>query len=108
MKKILLVFLFLIGTTLAACSRDDSYQEIYLVKNEGTYETYVGKNHQDIFLLNLALNYSPSLPFDQSEVLRQKLEMLYYKEGSFSSRAILQMSQQLDEYIVTFQKLQYS
>ncbi|QOT01253.1 aspartyl-phosphate phosphatase Spo0E family protein [Brevibacterium sp. JNUCC-42] len=39
------------------------------------------------------------------ERLRQELEQLYCKEGSFSSQAVLQMSQQLDEYIVAFQKL---
>ncbi|WP_197262037.1 aspartyl-phosphate phosphatase Spo0E family protein [Brevibacillus laterosporus] len=39
------------------------------------------------------------------ELLRKELEKLYYKEGSFSSQAVLQMSQQLDEYIVMFQKI---
>ncbi|MGG0794132.1 aspartyl-phosphate phosphatase Spo0E family protein [Brevibacillus laterosporus] len=42
------------------------------------------------------------------ELLRQELEMLYYKEGSFLNPTVLQMSQQLDEYIVAFQKIQYS
>ncbi|QDX95892.1 aspartyl-phosphate phosphatase Spo0E family protein [Brevibacillus laterosporus] len=37
--------------------------------------------------------------------LRQELEQLYCKEGSFSSPTVLQMSQQLDESIVAFQKL---
>ncbi|MED1787547.1 aspartyl-phosphate phosphatase Spo0E family protein [Brevibacillus laterosporus] len=36
------------------------------------------------------------------ERLRQELEQLYCKEGSFSSPTVLQMSQQLDEYIAAF------
>ncbi|WP_212932093.1 aspartyl-phosphate phosphatase Spo0E family protein [Brevibacillus halotolerans] len=39
------------------------------------------------------------------EILRQELEMLYYKEGSFLHPTVIQMSQQLDEYIVMFQKI---
>ncbi|MCR8962855.1 MULTISPECIES: aspartyl-phosphate phosphatase Spo0E family protein [Brevibacillus] len=39
------------------------------------------------------------------EILRQELEMLYYKEGSFSSPTVLQLSQQLDEYLVAYQKI---
>ncbi|MCR8965905.1 aspartyl-phosphate phosphatase Spo0E family protein [Brevibacillus laterosporus] len=39
------------------------------------------------------------------EILRQELEMLYYKEGSFVQPTVLQMSQQLDEYIVMFEKI---
>ncbi|PPA93781.1 aspartyl-phosphate phosphatase Spo0E family protein [Brevibacillus laterosporus] len=38
------------------------------------------------------------------EVLRKELEMLYYRKGSFVHPAVLQMSQQLDEYIVAIQK----
>ncbi|QOT01232.1 aspartyl-phosphate phosphatase Spo0E family protein [Brevibacterium sp. JNUCC-42] len=38
-------------------------------------------------------------------VLRKELEHRYFKEGSFSSQAVLQLSQQLDEYIISFQKL---
>ncbi|PCN43815.1 Spo0E family sporulation regulatory protein-aspartic acid phosphatase [Brevibacillus sp. 7WMA2] len=38
------------------------------------------------------------------DLLRQGLEMLYYKEGSFLHPEVLQMTQQLDEYIVAFQK----
>ncbi|QDX94775.1 aspartyl-phosphate phosphatase Spo0E family protein [Brevibacillus laterosporus] len=41
------------------------------------------------------------------ELLRKELEMLYFKEGSFSSPIVLQLSQQLDEYIVALQKIQY-
>ncbi|WP_094699607.1 aspartyl-phosphate phosphatase Spo0E family protein [Brevibacillus laterosporus] len=41
------------------------------------------------------------------ELLRKELEKLYYKEGSFSSQAVLQMSQQLDEYIVMFEKIRH-
>ncbi|ERM16756.1 aspartyl-phosphate phosphatase Spo0E family protein [Brevibacillus laterosporus] len=40
------------------------------------------------------------------DLLRQGLEMLYYKEGSFLHPEVLQMTQQLDEYIVAFQKKQ--
>ncbi|MCR8997872.1 aspartyl-phosphate phosphatase Spo0E family protein [Brevibacillus sp. 7WMA2] len=36
------------------------------------------------------------------ELLRQELEMLYFKEGSFSSPIVLQLSQQLDEYLVAY------
>ncbi|MDN9010908.1 aspartyl-phosphate phosphatase Spo0E family protein [Brevibacillus laterosporus] len=39
------------------------------------------------------------------EILRQELELLYYKKGSFVHPAVLQLSQQLDEYIVILQKL---
>ncbi|CCF13476.1 spo0E like sporulation regulatory family protein [Brevibacillus laterosporus GI-9] len=39
------------------------------------------------------------------ELLRQELEMLYFKEGSFSSPIVLQLSQQLDEYLVAYQKI---
>ncbi|AIG28454.1 aspartyl-phosphate phosphatase Spo0E family protein [Brevibacillus laterosporus] len=39
------------------------------------------------------------------ELLRQELEMLYYKEGSFVHPTVLQLSQQLDEYIVMFEKI---
>nr|WP_277548648.1 aspartyl-phosphate phosphatase Spo0E family protein [Brevibacillus laterosporus] len=39
------------------------------------------------------------------EDLQQKLVELYLKEGSFSSPSVLQLSQQLDEYIVSIQKL---
>ncbi|MED1664125.1 aspartyl-phosphate phosphatase Spo0E family protein [Brevibacillus laterosporus] len=39
------------------------------------------------------------------ELLRKELEMLYYKEGLFLNPSVLQMSQQLDEYIVEIQKL---
>lgn len=38
------------------------------------------------------------------EVLRHKLVELFFQEGSFSSPAVLQLSQQLDEYIVIIQK----
>ncbi|PPA85500.1 hypothetical protein C4A75_07405 [Brevibacillus laterosporus] len=66
MRKILLVFLFFISTSLVACSKGSNDMEVYFVKNDGAYESYVGANHQDVFLLNLAFNYSPSLAFDQS------------------------------------------
>ncbi|MBG9801679.1 aspartyl-phosphate phosphatase Spo0E family protein [Brevibacillus laterosporus] len=36
--------------------------------------------------------------------MRQKLVELFIQEGSFSSPAVLQLSQQLDEYIVAIQK----
>ncbi|RFB28747.1 aspartyl-phosphate phosphatase Spo0E family protein [Brevibacillus sp. VP] len=39
------------------------------------------------------------------EILRQELAQLYFKKGSLVHPAVLQMSQQLDEYIVIFQKL---
>ncbi|OAJ72451.1 sporulation protein Spo0E [Brevibacillus sp. SKDU10] len=39
------------------------------------------------------------------ELLRKELEMLYYQEGSFLHPEVLQMSQQLDEYIIEIQKL---
>ncbi|ATO51784.1 aspartyl-phosphate phosphatase Spo0E family protein [Brevibacillus laterosporus] len=39
------------------------------------------------------------------EILRQEFVMLYYKEGSFVHPTVLQMSQQLDDYIVAIQKL---
>ncbi|QDX94582.1 aspartyl-phosphate phosphatase Spo0E family protein [Brevibacillus laterosporus] len=39
------------------------------------------------------------------EVLRKELEHRYFKKGSFLHPEVLQMSQQLDEYIVVFQKL---
>ncbi|PPA80758.1 sporulation protein Spo0E [Brevibacillus laterosporus] len=38
------------------------------------------------------------------EDLQQQLVDLYHTEGSFSSPAILQLNQQLDEYIVVIQK----
>ncbi|CCF16116.1 spo0E like sporulation regulatory family protein [Brevibacillus laterosporus GI-9] len=41
------------------------------------------------------------------ELLRQELEMLYYKKGSFLHPIVLQMSQQLDEYIVMFEKIRH-
>ncbi|ALA47938.1 putative spo0E like sporulation regulatory family protein [Brevibacillus phage Sundance] len=41
------------------------------------------------------------------ELLRKELEMLYYKEGSFVHPTVLQMSQQLDEYIVMFEKIKH-
>ncbi|MCR8995224.1 aspartyl-phosphate phosphatase Spo0E family protein [Brevibacillus laterosporus] len=41
------------------------------------------------------------------ELLRKELEMLYYKEGSFVHPTVLQMSQQLDEYIVMFEKIRH-
>ncbi|QOT00425.1 aspartyl-phosphate phosphatase Spo0E family protein [Brevibacterium sp. JNUCC-42] len=42
------------------------------------------------------------------EVLRKELEHRYFKKGSFLHPEVLQMSQQLDEYIIAFQKIQYS
>ncbi|WP_082891051.1 aspartyl-phosphate phosphatase Spo0E family protein [Brevibacillus sp. SKDU10] len=39
------------------------------------------------------------------ELLRCRLEMLYYKEGSFVHLTVLQLSQQLDKYIVLFKKI---
>ncbi|MCG7317992.1 aspartyl-phosphate phosphatase Spo0E family protein [Brevibacillus laterosporus] len=39
------------------------------------------------------------------ELLRKELEQVYFKKGSFINPAVLQMSQQLDEYIVILQKL---
>ncbi|AUM66247.1 aspartyl-phosphate phosphatase Spo0E family protein [Brevibacillus sp. 7WMA2] len=39
-----------------------------------------------------------------TENLRKKLVELVCKEGTFSSLAVLEMSQQLDEYIVHMQK----
>ncbi|MDN9011557.1 aspartyl-phosphate phosphatase Spo0E family protein [Brevibacillus laterosporus] len=39
------------------------------------------------------------------EVLRQEFAQLYYKKGSFVHPTVLQLSQQLDEYIVILQKL---
>ncbi|PPA84193.1 aspartyl-phosphate phosphatase Spo0E family protein [Brevibacillus laterosporus] len=39
------------------------------------------------------------------EVLRKELEELYLKKGSFLHPAVQQISQQLDSYIVAFQKL---
>ncbi|QOS97531.1 aspartyl-phosphate phosphatase Spo0E family protein [Brevibacterium sp. JNUCC-42] len=39
------------------------------------------------------------------EVLRKELVHRYFKKGSFLHPEVLQMSQQLDEYIVVFQKL---
>ncbi|AYK06054.1 MULTISPECIES: aspartyl-phosphate phosphatase Spo0E family protein [Brevibacillus] len=41
------------------------------------------------------------------ELLRKELEMLYYRKGSFIHPAVLQMSQQLDEYIVMFEKIRH-
>ncbi|AYK07413.1 aspartyl-phosphate phosphatase Spo0E family protein [Brevibacillus laterosporus] len=38
------------------------------------------------------------------EILRQELEQLYFKKGSFLHPTVLQLSQQLDEYIVILQK----
>ncbi|MDN9010698.1 aspartyl-phosphate phosphatase Spo0E family protein [Brevibacillus laterosporus] len=42
---------------------------------------------------------------DDLEVVRQKLVELFIQEGYFSSPAMLQLSQQLDEYIVSIQKI---
>ncbi|MGG1268714.1 Spo0E family sporulation regulatory protein-aspartic acid phosphatase [Brevibacillus laterosporus] len=39
------------------------------------------------------------------EILCQELAQLYLKKGSLVHPAVLQLSQQLDEYIVIFQKL---
>ncbi|AYK09251.1 aspartyl-phosphate phosphatase Spo0E family protein [Brevibacillus laterosporus] len=39
------------------------------------------------------------------EVLRQELAKLYFKKGWLVHPAVLYLSQQLDEYIVIFQKL---
>ncbi|MCG7317983.1 aspartyl-phosphate phosphatase Spo0E family protein [Brevibacillus laterosporus] len=39
------------------------------------------------------------------EILRKELEQVYFKKGSFINPTVLQMSQQLDEYIVILQKL---
>ncbi|MED1665961.1 aspartyl-phosphate phosphatase Spo0E family protein [Brevibacillus laterosporus] len=39
------------------------------------------------------------------EDLQQKLVELYRTEGSFLSPTVLQLSQQLDEYIVLIQKI---
>ncbi|MBG9798984.1 sporulation protein Spo0E [Brevibacillus laterosporus] len=39
------------------------------------------------------------------EDLQKKLVELYLKEGSFLSPTVLQLSQQLDEYIVLIQKI---
>ncbi|TPG88685.1 aspartyl-phosphate phosphatase Spo0E family protein [Brevibacillus laterosporus] len=39
------------------------------------------------------------------EVLRKELEHRYFKKGSFLHPEVIQMSQQLDEYIVAFQKI---
>ncbi|MCR8985133.1 aspartyl-phosphate phosphatase Spo0E family protein [Brevibacillus laterosporus] len=41
------------------------------------------------------------------EILRQELAQLYFKNGSFLHPAVLQLSQQLDEYIVIFQKIRH-
>lgn len=74
MRKIPLVFLFFIIASLAACSKGNNETEVYFVKNEGAYESYVGTNHQDIFLLNLAFNHSPSLALNQSDL--KSIELL--------------------------------
>ncbi|MED1663341.1 aspartyl-phosphate phosphatase Spo0E family protein [Brevibacillus laterosporus] len=39
------------------------------------------------------------------EILRKELEQVYFKKGSFLHPTVIQLSQQLDEYIVIFQKL---
>ncbi|GIO03452.1 hypothetical protein J5TS2_41200 [Brevibacillus halotolerans] len=39
------------------------------------------------------------------ELLRKELEHVYFKKGSFLNPTVIQLSQQLDEYIVIFQKL---
>ncbi|WP_275045179.1 aspartyl-phosphate phosphatase Spo0E family protein [Brevibacillus laterosporus] len=39
-----------------------------------------------------------------TEVLRNKLVEVFFQEGSFSSPAVLRISQELDEYIVAIQK----
>ncbi|AYK08763.1 aspartyl-phosphate phosphatase Spo0E family protein [Brevibacillus laterosporus] len=41
------------------------------------------------------------------EILRQELAQLYFKKGSLVHSAVLQISQQLDEYIVMFEKLRH-
>ncbi|QOT01483.1 aspartyl-phosphate phosphatase Spo0E family protein (plasmid) [Brevibacterium sp. JNUCC-42] len=40
-----------------------------------------------------------------TEALRHKLVQLFFKEGSFSSPAVLEISQQLDEFILAVQKI---
>ncbi|WP_081873227.1 aspartyl-phosphate phosphatase Spo0E family protein [Brevibacillus laterosporus] len=42
------------------------------------------------------------------ELLRQELVQLYLKKNSFLNPTVLQLSQQLDEYIVMFQKIRTS
>ncbi|AYB41484.1 aspartyl-phosphate phosphatase Spo0E family protein [Brevibacillus laterosporus] len=37
----------------------------------------------------------------------RKLEQVFFKKGSFLHPTVLQMSQQLDEYIVMFEKIRY-
>ncbi|MED1788150.1 aspartyl-phosphate phosphatase Spo0E family protein [Brevibacillus laterosporus] len=39
------------------------------------------------------------------EILRKELEQVYFKKGSLLHPTVIQMSQQLDEYIVIFHKL---
>ncbi|TPG65781.1 aspartyl-phosphate phosphatase Spo0E family protein (plasmid) [Brevibacillus laterosporus] len=41
----------------------------------------------------------------KTESLRHKLVQLFFKKGSFLHPEVLQMSQQLDEYIVAIQKI---
>ncbi|AKF92409.1 aspartyl-phosphate phosphatase Spo0E family protein [Brevibacillus laterosporus] len=41
------------------------------------------------------------------EILHQELERLYLKKGFIFKPNVIQMSQQLDEYIVIFQKLRH-
>ncbi|RFB28244.1 aspartyl-phosphate phosphatase Spo0E family protein [Brevibacillus sp. VP] len=40
-----------------------------------------------------------------TEVLREKLVQIFFSEGSFTSPAVLEISQQLDDCIVATQKI---
>ncbi|QDX91030.1 aspartyl-phosphate phosphatase Spo0E family protein (plasmid) [Brevibacillus laterosporus] len=51
-------------------------------------------------------NFEPEQLLKETEVLREMLVFLYCKEGSFSSPAVLELSQLLDKYIVSVQKIE--
>ncbi|MBA4535208.1 aspartyl-phosphate phosphatase Spo0E family protein [Brevibacillus halotolerans] len=51
-----------------------------------------------------SLHYATGNDLQTIEALRHKLVELFFQEGSFSSPSVLQLSQELDEYIVAIQK----
>ncbi|MFM1655823.1 hypothetical protein ACI7RC_27600 [Brevibacillus sp. B_LB10_24] len=72
-RKYVLIIWLAVSLILFSCSRV-SNQEFYVVKNEGSYESYWDESYQNLFILNLAFNHSPELELTQSDI--ESIELL--------------------------------
>ncbi|MBR8660388.1 hypothetical protein [Brevibacillus sedimenti] len=73
-RKFFFVTLLAVSCLLSSCTQEVSTQEFYVVKNEGSYESYWDNSYQNLFILNLAFNHSPDLELNQSDI--ESIELL--------------------------------